>query len=145
MTFEIKRERKCMLSGGAWGKRAVYCELHGWPGSFSLLCVAVLNSAYSPLVIPHHAPQCPNNSKSLGERAGPAVSQHSIDFNQNTLDVTSHPCFFIPSKQKAAPGTAFTKDSGSRQGCVGTAVNPRHVCSMRNTRHKAYWIKGLPD
>ena len=36
MTFEIKEREKRMLSGGAWGKRTVYCELSAWPGSFSL-------------------------------------------------------------------------------------------------------------
>lgn len=145
MTFGIKREKKCMLSGEAWGKRAVYCELSGWPESFSLVCVAELNSAYSPLVIPHYAPQCPNNSKSLGERAGPAVSQHNERLQPKHIRCDLSPLLFHSLQAKSCSRHCIYKRLGSRQGCAETAVNPCHVCSVRNTRHKAYWIKGPPD
>lgn len=75
----------------------------------SVLC-GTLNSRYSPLVILQPWTANLDNHKSLGEKAGPAVSQHRETSTRNTFDVNSHLCFFIPSEQKAAPGTPFTKD-----------------------------------
>lgn len=77
----------------------------------------------------------------MGGEQGQLFPNRVRDFNQNTLDVTSHLRLFIPSKRKAAPGTAFTKDSASRQGCVETVVNPRHVCM----RHEEYKTRGILD
>lgn len=145
MTFEIKKKEKTYVIWGSLGQKSsvLWAQWLAWK-FLSTLCGSVeqllLSLGNTPTM--HH--NTPTIAKAWGREQGQLFPSIARDFNQNTLDVTFHLCFFIISKQKAAPGTAFTKDSASRQGCVGTAVNPRHVSSMRNTRHKAYWIKELP-
>lgn len=128
--MNYKRGQKYVWSGGAWGKRAVYSTAEH----------SLLSFGNTPTM--HRKPQ--QQQKPRGESRASAFPAQK-DFNKNALDVNSHLCFFIASKQKAAPGTAFTKDPGSRKGRVGTDINPHHAWSKRNTRNKACWIKRLPD
>lgn len=132
-----------MQSGEAWGKRSLFqvqwlvCKfLSIHCGSAGQLCLSLVNN-------PATHWKAPTISKSWGRKQSWLLPQGASGFNQNTLHVNSHPCFLIPQKQKAARGTPFTKGFESREHCVGTALNPYHVCSKKNTKDEAYRIKGV--
>lgn len=132
-----------MQSGEAWGKRSLFqvqwlgCKfLSIQCGSAGQLCLSFVNNPamhWKALTI----------SKSWGRKESWLLPQGASGFNQNTLDVNLHPCFLFPSKQNAAQGSPFTKDSESKKHCVGTASNPRHVCSKKNIKDEAYQTKGV--
>lgn len=133
-----------MIWGSLGRKSSVFQPLQ-LARRFSLFCVARWTVPTLSWQCSRHGPQTWTTAKAEERKQGqPFPSTERLQ--QKHIRCELSPLRYHSLRAKSCSRHSIHKrQKGSREGCVGTHVNPRHVCSKRNTRNEACGIKRLPD
>lgn len=134
----------CVICGSLGQKSSVFQPLQ--LARVSLCSVWQAEQSLLPLGNAPAMDRKPGQPQKLRRESRASRFPAQRDFNKKHIRCELSPLLFQPLRAKSCSRHSIHKrQRGSRKGCVGTDVNPRHVCSKRNTRNKAYRIKRLPD